>query len=164
MSNIFGIGLEREASKWQRIADRILTFLGMRQRSISDLSEPLRTFGEHIIRVHIPTQINVQGKPKRFAPLSPRYARRKAVVAPGMPILIRSGQMATGYNYTLSGNLLVVNNSRTYAGYHQTGTRTMPAREVVQLLEDDLGYDVLSSAVAEQIEGGGEGVGMVVYE
>lgn len=164
MSDILGIGIEREISKFQRMLDRFLTFVGIRQQSIANLSEPLWQFGEHIIRTHIPLQLNVQGTPRKFAALSPRYARRKAVVAPGMPILMRSGQMATSYRYDLNGNLLVINNSRPFAPYHQTGTTKMPAREVIQLQEDENGYDVLHRAVADHIENSPAPVGLVVYE
>ena len=163
MSFIIGIDANREASKWQRIADRVLTFLGIRQQSIMNLSEPLRQFGEHLIRVHIPTQINVQGTPERFAPLSRRYAARKAIVAPGMPILIRSGAMATGYTYLVEGNQLLIENNTTYAGYHQSGTTKMPARKVVQLEDDDLGYGQLHRAVYDHVEHGTP-VEVMVYE
>ena len=138
--SLFNFNAEANASRLEMIADRILTFLRLRQQSITDLSQELTQFGEHMIRVHIPTQLNVQGTPQRFAPLSRKYAARKARIAPGMPILMLSGRMGTGFSYTVAGNQLSITNERPYTQYHQTGTGKMPARQFIQMEDDDLGY------------------------
>jgi phage gpG-like protein len=154
MTEVFSIDVPNAFTRLQRLSDRILTFLRLREERVTDMSVPMSQFGDFLVRVHIHTQINVQGTPLRFAPLSTQYARRKARIAPGMPILVLFGQMATGFSYDVDGTSVTVDNTQDYANYHMTGTRTMPARPYIQLEDDMLGYGMLSKFIDDYIEAG----------
>lgn len=76
----------------------------------------------------------------RWAPLSPRYARWKHRHHPGKPILVLSGALRRdlttrpyGVERMEHDRLTLVLTDLPYATYHQTGTRTMPQRKVLDL-------------------------------
>ena len=82
---------------------------------------------------------------RRWVPLSPAYKRWKDIVAPGMPILVLSGKMKaslvgrTGDTIEQFRPSSVTLGTRIrYAGYHQTGTRRMPARPPIVLRPRDV--------------------------
>ena len=132
-------------SSFQKLAD-------LRRVQIENLSEPVRQFGDFLVNVHIPAQIVYQqGTPERFAPLSPAYAMRKARVAPGLPILIFSGDMIAGFEYGERNNQLVIFNRRGYAQYHQTGTSRMPARKYLQIQDDEMGWQKLRQLIRQHV-------------
>lgn len=70
-----------------------------------------------------------------WPPLSPTYAAWKATVAPGQPLLVLSGDMRdqlTSPEKTVlftSPRMIILGSSLPYAGYHHTGTATMPKRD-----------------------------------
>lgn len=69
-----------------------------------------------------------------WAPLSPAYAAWKAVHHPGRGILVLSGTMrnrATAPVVTVAPLDLMLTVKSEYAGYHQAGTRYMPARPLI---------------------------------
>lgn len=73
---------------------------------------------------------------RQFKALSPAYAKTKARTHPGRTILVRTGQMlddwgliaATGTMFRLG---FTTDRSARIAGYHQRGTRRMPARRLL---------------------------------
>jgi hypothetical protein len=85
-----------------------------------------------------------------WTPLSARYARRKAVVAPGATILVLSGRMRR--SLTQAGGEHVRREERheltlgttvrsaegaPYPLFHQKGTSRMPMRKPIELAESD---------------------------
>jgi phage gpG-like protein len=78
-----------------------------------------------------------------WAPLSPAYAAYKSKKYGGKPVLQRSGRL---YDSLTSKNeesvtdreplSLTLGTRVAYAGYHQTGTRRMTRRKVIDLPED----------------------------
>ncbi len=78
-----------------------------------------------------------------WPPLSPTYEAWKATHFPGMPILQATmnlwGQLAvgTGMRVERSPRRLLMEPTVPYARWHQTGTRRMPARPPVVLIEED---------------------------
>ena len=63
---------------------------------------------------------------KRPAPWAPRKASKRD---DGHPLLIRSGELRNNFRYRLNGDAAVVVWTKAkYAGYHQFGTKKMPAR------------------------------------
>jgi phage gpG-like protein len=129
--------------------ERFKKLLDLRQASIKDFSEPLRLWGVYLTEVYAPGQINRGGMPVKFVPLSPRYARWKALHYPGRPILIRTGAMQRGYTFKSTATRLTVDNRQPYWIYHQTGTRKMPARKVFQLDEED--YRLLRTMIKDHV-------------
>ena len=133
--------------------------LGLRMQ---DLQPVLDKFGRYLVREHIPGQFAAQGHPKRWASLSPAYARWKARHFPGRPILVRTGAMKGGFRYEARKRSLRVIN-RVKAGqkgrgkprwfYHQHGTGNMPARPVLQISDAD--RQKLSELANEYLEASG---------
>ena len=72
----------------------------------------------------------------RWRPLSPAYARWKAVHFPGRPILTRTGALRTAAKQVLAQTdtrLVMGPGHRVpYAIFHEMGTRKMPARPFVR--------------------------------
>ena len=68
-----------------------------------------------------------------WAPLSPDYAARKALIHPGKPILVASGDLKdslTGQGADLyhTDRELLLGTTEKVARFHASGTRNMPAR------------------------------------
>lgn len=89
-----------------------------------------------------------QGYPLHWVPLSPQYAAWKQKHFPGLPILVRSGEMRDSLASTGAGmgpgaireihaRDAWFGTSVRYARFHQTGTRRMPRRKPVQLADED---------------------------
>ena len=82
---------------------------------------------------------------RRWVPLSPGYKRWKDIVAPGMPILVLTGKMKASLIGKTSDTIeqfrpasVTLGTRIRYAGYHQTGTRRMPARPPIVLRSRDI--------------------------
>jgi len=98
---------------------------------------PLQRFGAYLVDQHIPQQFEKQGTPKRWAPLSPKYAAWKKRHYGSLPKLILTGAMRDSFTYQVTPRTLRVESKVKYWTYHQTGTRKMPARPVVQISQKD---------------------------
>lgn len=123
--------------------------LGLRLEEIGarlhDMQPVLDEYGRYLVNTHIPAQFAALGTPARWAPLSLRYARWKALHHPGQPLLVRTGAMKAGFHWN-SGprSLRIVNRIRAGQSggeprwqYHQWGTAQLPARPVIQLTNKD---------------------------
>lgn len=83
----------------------------------------------------------------RWQPLSARYAKQKAKKYPGAPILVLTGRLKRSLtviggadSVRIAEPLSLTLGTRTpYAGYHQQGTKRMPARPPLELTRDDFG-------------------------
>lgn len=84
-------------------------------------------------------QFDGQGTPETgaWAPLSPPYARYKARVRPGRPILVFDGNLREAMTvpgkgiFEVTNTGFVVGTDIDYAKYHQNGTPLMPARRIL---------------------------------
>jgi len=131
--------------------------LGLR---MEDLQPVFDRYGEYLVDEHILMQFRRQGFPKRWAALSPAYARWKARHYPGKPILEATGRMRRGFRWEARPRSLRVIN-RVRAGqqrgsqprwfYHQSGTDVMPARKMLQITDDD--HEQLQEFAREHLEG-----------
>ena len=120
------------------MVDRLME-LGLR---MEDMEPVLYFFGQYLVEQHIPQQFRRRGYPARWAPLSPQYAAWKVRHFPGKPLLVRSGAMKAGFTWEARKRSMRIIN-RVKAGqksgskprwtYHQEGTRTMPARQMLQV-------------------------------
>lgn len=67
-----------------------------------------------------------------FKPLSPQYAKWKRARYPGKPILVRTGRMLGALVVRATSTMFKLEfdnpDAARIAGYHQRGTRKMPAR------------------------------------
>ena len=84
-----------------------------------------------------------RGRP--FTPLSPQYAKTKARRYPGRPILVRTGEMMADLVVRATSTMFRLEwgsaESARKAGWHQRGTRKMPARPF-QGITDKLARDI----------------------
>lgn len=116
---------------------------------LRDFRRPLRRLAREVIYPEIKHQFETEGNPA-WPPLSPGYARRKALKYPGRPKLVASGALrkslvnrnATGSIYTLTkeyleiGTSLKTPNKRWNLGLiHQLGAprAKVPARPMLRL-------------------------------
>jgi phage gpG-like protein len=81
---------------------------------------------------------------KKWAPLSRAYSRWKERVAPGRPILVLTGDLVLSLTSRTGDTIqneqplsLALGTTLPYAKYHQNGTRRMPARPPLVLLQKD---------------------------
>lgn len=123
---------------------------------MQDLGPVLGEWGDYIVLEHIPNQFRSQGKPKRWKRLSADYSLWKRRHYGNLPILVLTGKMRSGFNYTLGAKTLRIRNLKTYWVYHQFGTRNMPARSLVNLTKVD--YQrlnlIIMSYLSQQQQGG----------
>lgn len=77
---------------------------------------------------------------RKWAALSPEYARWKARVAPGAPILTLTGRLRRSLAGQTADSIVEIDDFRLvygtavpYAIYHQMGTRKMPARPMLRM-------------------------------
>jgi phage gpG-like protein len=76
-----------------------------------------------------------------WPPLSPKYAKWKALHYPGKPILRRTDELFESLTIgpairITEPQLLVIGSDVDYGRYHQTGTDRMPRRRPVELTEN----------------------------
>ena len=83
-----------------------------------------------------------RGGSGKWKPLSPAYAKRKAKLYPGKPILQATGRMYAALTGVTGDSLVVkskdefaIGTSLEYPSYHQRGTNRMPKRPPVDLGE-----------------------------
>ena len=78
-----------------------------------------------------------------WTPLNPVYAARKLAQGYGTKILVRTGRLKESLTqrsgadavFEIGPKALAMGTKVPYAGYHQTGTRRMPAREPLRISE-----------------------------
>ncbi|MCC6131042.1 MAG: phage virion morphogenesis protein [Acidobacteria bacterium] len=114
---------------------------------MKDLREPFGVIAQDYAEI-AERNFTAEGSPVKWAPLSPRYARRKARLRPGRPILQFDGTLYASLRGVADGSgpgtVRQIYPRRAELGtivphaiYHQKGTRFMPAREPEQLTERD---------------------------
>lgn len=111
-----------------------------------DMRGAFDQYGEYIVNKHIPNQFKRQGTPKRWAPLSEKYAQWKRKHYGNLPILVLSGKMRKGFKWQVTPRTMKIVN-RVAAGqggnktprwlWHQEGTDNMPARPMLQIGRKD---------------------------
>ena len=125
---------------------RIMSRLEALDIAANDFQPLMEHFGAYVVDDHIVKQFKQQGTPKRWAPLSKRYAKWKRDNYGMLPKLVLSGKMKRGFRYQATPRTLKIIN-RVTAGqgknktprwiWHQDGTDTMPARPILQLGKKD---------------------------
>ena len=105
-------------------------------------SNALKYIGEHVAAYATEAFRDESLRPAPWAPRKP--SKRDD----GHPLLIKSGALRRSFRWKLKGDDAVVAGSdRKYSGYHQTGTKNMPARPFFPVTADGL----LMPAMAEKI-------------
>lgn len=114
---------------------------------MKDLREPLNAIADDFYKVEA-RNFRGGGVPEKFQPLSPRYAARKAKIAPGRPIMVLHGNLRNALTGTGGepGKAVPIRDIKKqsgefgvrspYANRHQEGTFGMPQRKIVQLTEN----------------------------
>ena len=112
-----------------------------------DLREPLNEIANDFYKVE-ERNFRAGGRPERFQQLSPKYAARKAKIAPGAPIMVLHGNLKgalTGRPKEVSKAMPIRDIQKQsgefgargpYVNRHQQGTFGMPQRKIVQLTEN----------------------------
>lgn len=126
-----------------KINRTIVADLRASARDLADLSTPLKRLTPVVQRR---VQAQFARSTNGWAALTPKYAARKARLAPGMPILILGGNLYRDYGRegVVNGNSYTYGNQFTYSVYHQDGTRYMVARPI--------NYDFVEEEAANQVE------------
>lgn len=83
----------------------------------------------------------------RWQALSPKYAKRKAKIAPGKPILELTGRLKRSLTAIGGADAvriaeplsLTLGTKTPYAEFHQRGGRKLPQRKPINLTRDDYG-------------------------
>jgi phage gpG-like protein len=90
--------------------------------SLLDLREPMTKVGEKAATYYANQGFLSQGGVfgAKWAPLSARYAAKKAKLYPGRPPLVRTGRMVGAFSYAADNNSVLVTNKMPYFKYHQS--------------------------------------------
>lgn len=91
----------------------------------------------------------------RWRPLSRAYAAQKARTHPGRGILVRTGRLrreASHPRTRATPDELTLTIQTPYAGYHQRGTRRMPARPVIRLAKNRAQQDRIVNIVESHLQ------------
>lgn len=112
-------------------------------REMRPLWQAIRPVLEQAAVARFGSQGSSDGAP--WAPLSPAYARRKAMTHPGRGILQRDGSLrdsllmmnGPGHVYRETATDMVWGTVDPKAAHHQYGTSRMPAREVIRVTPAD---------------------------
>jgi phage gpG-like protein len=110
------------------------------QHNLGDTTEAFAAMAEYQVKTVNKRQFDEQGTAEtggRWAPLSPRYARFKARVRPGRPLLVFDGDLRREMTvpgkgvYEIRNGGMTVGTDLPHATYHQNGTPNMPARPLL---------------------------------
>ena len=105
----------------QKLADFPVALARAQQRALQDIGQAVASRATLAFRT--PTM--------RPSPWAPRKSGGK------WPLLIKSGSLRQSIGWKLRGNnTVVVGTDKKYAGYHQTGTKNMPARPFMPVDEN----------------------------
>lgn len=101
-------------------------------RALSQPSQPLKEFGEHMVN-RIDDTFRTESDPygAKWAPLSAATIRAKRRRGGIQKILQQTGRMRATANYRVIGAVLQIGLSDRKAVFHQMGTRRMPARPIL---------------------------------
>lgn len=124
-----GAGAEPFARQLRRFSDHL-----------QDATPAFAAMAEYQVKTVNARQFAEKGTPEtggRWSPLSPPYARFKARVRPGRPLLVFDGDLKREMTipgkgvYEIRRSGMTVGTDLPYARYHQNGTPTMPARPLM---------------------------------
>lgn len=107
--------------------------------NLADATPAFEAMAEYQVGTVNARQFAEQGSAEtgKWAPLSPPYARFKARVRPGRPILVFDGDLRKEMTvpgkgvYEIHRRGMTVGTDLPYAKYHQKGTPNMPARPLM---------------------------------
>lgn len=126
-----------ELSITEHGADQVLHALDEWERGVANLRGPLTGLYREVVAPLLAERFAKQGP--GWAPLSKPYAEWKTRHYPGKGILERTGAMRTafsggsGMEIVVTANSLQIDPMRVaYWRFHQTGTKKMPARPILQ--------------------------------
>lgn len=105
-----------------------------------DVTPALEAIGEHLLVSHesyFEDEQSPDGEP--WAPLSPRYAARKARSHPEAGLLVRDDLLRGLLRYQVDDDELQFGTDRVYGAVHQFGweERNIPARPYLGIADDD---------------------------
>lgn len=137
------IQLGSALARLQTLADRL--------GEVETLSRSFGTLALPIVAAALERNFDEEGRPRRWPPLSPAYARWKERHFPGRRILERTGRLRRSIRAAIEGNAIVLSTDIPYAAAHQFGvpSRGLPARPFLVLTEDD--RQQLISAIANAL-------------
>lgn len=117
--------------------DKLNRAMQRKINTLSDYEEPLRESGEWLLK-DVDTNFRKQGAlfGRGWKPLadSTRRQRARQGYPPARPILERTGRLRRGNKIKkVTKDTLTIGNDVDYFKYHQTGTRKMPQRKVLDI-------------------------------
>ena len=100
-------------------------------KMLADVPAALARAQSHALKeigAEVESQVELAFKHPQYRP-SPWAPRQKSKRDDGHPLLIKSGALRQSIGWKLQGSdTVVIGTDRKYAGYHQFGTKHMPAR------------------------------------
>ena len=120
---------------------QVLTAFSRFAEYADDMSSPYASIADDFQQVYMQDVFGSEGATngESWAPLSPGYEAQKNRAFPGMPILVRTGNLAdslmggAGAVREITPTSLIVGTSIPYAAFHQHGTSRMPMRKIIDV-------------------------------
>lgn len=127
-------------------ARALLAALALRLGSSDQLLAPALP----VVAAALARNFDEEGRPVRWAPLSPRYAAYKARrFGAGLRILERTGALRRSIATRFEAGALVASSDSPYAAFHQFGARFLPARPFLVLTDAD--KEAAAQAIADSL-------------
>lgn len=109
------------------------------EHNLGDTTQAFEAMAEYQVGTVNKRQFDERGSAEtgKWSPLSPPYARFKARVRPGRPLLVFDGDLRREMTvpgkgvYEIGNGSMTVGTDLPYAKYHQKGTPNMPARPIM---------------------------------
>lgn len=102
-----------------------------------DLTPAMRS-ARNVMDASIQQNFQRSGRPVRWAPLSPKYLRRKLRQGYGPQTLVKTGLMRRSVTSVAGSDNLKIGTAVHYARHHHFGTRKMPKRRFLLFQKQDV--------------------------
>lgn len=139
-------GTQEEIDKLRSLGDKL-----------NDFGDATKEIGDRLTNYYASEAFGSQGGVfgEIWPDLNPIYAKRKAKLYPGAPILYITGTMERSFTYESDSNSVVIGNSAPYFKYHQsTEPRTKMPYRPMMLINDDvrsIAHDAIQKDVDQKL-------------
>lgn len=117
--------------------EEVIKKLNDLKKATSDLRPAFRDTAVYM-KTSVLKNFEVEGRPKKWAPLSPKYATWKRKKGYSTKILERTGRLKQSINVSYTNKEARVYTGVKYGAYLHKGTRKMPARPFMLIQDEDV--------------------------
>jgi phage gpG-like protein len=129
--------------------------LNLLDKSFNDWTPELRKTGDFLKDYYSVAVFETEGGilGSRWGALQALYELWKRKAFPGRGILVRTGKLKGGYKYDVTSTYMELYNTVAYAKFHQSGTKFMPQRMLVNITDSLKGkiIDIFKVGLATRI-------------